>query len=344
MIKKDLEDVISRIPWDKIEDRVFLITGANGFLASNMVHVLMYLNKYYLDKKCMVLALCRNREKARIKFKEYLDSPYFKLCIQSVEKNVCLVEDVDYVVHAASNAVTADFKKEPVSVLSANMIGTYNLLEFAKENALRGFLFFSSGAVYGEIPKDYAEIKEEDAFSLDFLQIKNCYAEGKRAGESLCRAYWEQYKVPIRIVRIGHTYGPGINLNDGRVFSDFVKNICNGKDLMIKGTGKDVRPFCYVTDAVVAFFLILLNGQNGEVYNMVNDCETMSIYELAKKLVMQAFPELNLKIVAPALESDTNAKKVMVCNAKLKELGWIPKIDVIEGFRRTVQSFRKGEC
>lgn len=343
MLKQDIEDVINRMPWHKAENSVFLIAGANGFLASCLVHVLMYLNKYYLKEKCTVLALCRNEEKAREKFKDYIDSENFRLCIQNVEESIWLDENVDYVVHAASNAVTSDFLKKPVSILSANMIGTYNLLEFSREKKIKGFLFFSSGAVYGEIPQDCEDVKEEDTFSLDFLQSRNCYAEGKRAGETLCSAYWEQYKVPTRIVRIGHTYGPGIDINDGRVFSDFVKNICSGENLIIKGTGTDVRPFCYITDAVAAFFLILFNGKSGEAYNMVNDRELLSIYELAEKLVVQAFPELNLKIVGSHLNYSTEFKKVEVKNDKLKGLGWTPQVDVIEGFRRTVQSFNKGE-
>lgn len=339
--KKDIEEVIDRIPYQKIEGCTFLITGANGFLASNLVHTLMYLNKYYFNKKCMVIALCRNREKAMCVFSKYLDNVYFKLCIQSVEEKISLDEEVDYIIHAASNAVTSDFRKVPADILDANIIGTSNLLKFSKTKRLKGFLFFSSGAVYGEVPGDVSLVKEEDAFELKYSQTDSCYAEGKRAGEALCRSYWEQYKIPTKIVRISHTYGPGINLNDGRVFSDFIKSICNGKKLVIKGSGNDTRPFCYITDALVAFFLVLIEGQNGEAYNMANSHETVTIYELAKKLTTQAFPMRNLEIEAPHLEKGAEIKKIMVDTEKLQKLGWIAKVDIIEGFRRTVLSFEE---
>lgn len=339
--KRDLEEVINRIPYQEIEGSTFLIAGANGFIASNMIHVLMYLNKCYLSKKCTVIALCRNREKAKHIFREYLKYEYFKLCIQNVEEKICLNEDIDYVIHAASNAVTSDFSKLPADVLKANIIGMYSLLEFSKTKKIKGFLFFSSGAVYGKIPENVSRIQEDDVFSLEHLQIINCYAEGKRAGEALCKAYWEQYNIPTRIVRISHTYGPGINLDDGRVFSDFVKSICVGEALEIKGSGNDIRSFCYITDAVVAFFLIMIRGQNGEAYNMANAHETVTIYELAQKLINQAFPERSLRIEAPNLCKEAGIKRIIVDTDKLQKLGWIPMIDIIEGFRRTVQSFEE---
>lgn len=341
IIEEDLRMIIDRIPYQKLENKVFLITGASGFLASVIVNVLMYLNDHYFSRKSTVIALCRSKEKAERKFGEFLKHSYFKLYVQGVEDKLQIDNNVNYIIHAASRAVTSDFKRVPIDILSANIVGVYNLLKLAYNMKSESFLFFSSGAVYGELPGNINDVEEKDYFPLNYLATENCYAEAKRAGEALCRAYWEQYGVPTKIVRISHTYGPGINLADGRVFSDFVDKICKNQNLVIKGSGNDVRPFCYITDAVVAFFLILLNGGNGEVYNMANNKETVTIRELAETLVNKAFPERNIRIEGKNLTQSMNSGKIKINTDKLMRLGWNPEIDIIEGFRRTVKSFEE---
>ncbi len=336
--EEDLKYIISRISYKQCEGKTFLVTGANGFLASYMVDTLMYLNLHYLEKKCKVIALCRNRKKAEVRFKEWLFCENFLLYVQNVEKPVADSLEADYVVHAASSSATSDFNKIPADVLKTNILGTYHLLEFAKNKKAQGFLFFSSGAAYGNVSAGLSNVKETDLFLLDFNAAENCYAEGKRSGEALCRAYYCQYGVPARIVRIGHTYGPGIDLNDGHVYSDFAARIIRNENLPVKNADV-VRPFCYVSDAVIAFFLILLEGENGEVYNMVNKKETVSIYELASKLAEKAFPEKGLKVECEKKES--NVQKTTMSVDKLEALGWYPEIGITEGFKRTVRSFEE---
>lgn len=340
VIYEDLERIASEISIEECSGRSFLITGASGFLGKWIVNLLMYLNeKNACREKCRVVALCRNAEKARNVFDRYYDKEEFEILEQSVEKPIDFAGEVDYIIHAASIATTSGFKVDPVGVLAANVIGTYNLLEFARTHTCKGVLFLSSGAVYGNKRDDINEIREDDFFELDFSQIGNCYSEGKRVGELLCRSYWEQYRIPTKIVRISHTYGPGINVEDGRVFSDFVKNIVNGEDLLIKGSGTDSRPFCYVSDAVIAFFKILFEGMSGEVYNMANAGQTYTISELAELLTQTAFKEKNLSVRYLHNKSEnTVVMKTIVNTEKLNRLGWAPKVNVIEGFQRTVAS------
>lgn len=334
--EEDLRYIISRIPYEEYENKKFLITGANGFLASYIVDTLMYLNKHSLVSGCTVIALCRNRKKAEERFKEWLADEKFVLQIQSVEDPIADELNTDYIIHAASNSVSVSAKTIPVDILKANIIGTYNLLEFARNKKIKGFLFFSSGAAYGEVAPGTAVLKETDYFPLKFNMVENCYAEGKRAGEALCRAYVGQYEVPAKIVRIGHTYGPGIDLKDGHVYSDFVSKIIQRENIIVRD-GTAVRPFCYVADAVTAFFKILFEGGSGEIFNMVNQEETLSIYELAMKLAKEAFPERRLEVECE--KRDINVEKMTVSAEKLMALGWKPETGVVEGFRRTVKSF-----
>lgn len=336
--EEDIQNIIDRIPYKELENKKILITGANGFMASCLVDTFMYLNQHRLSKACKVIALCRNPEKAEKKFTEYLNQPSFKLLVQGVEEKIKLEERVDYIFHAAGSSASRDQKLTPADILKSNIIGTYHLLEYAKEQKVNSFLFFSSGAVYGENKSAAKEISEQDIYSIDFSNPKNCYAEGKRAGEALCASYWTQYGVPAKSVRIGHTYGPGIDLEDGHVYSDFVQSICMGDKLKIKGDGQDVRPFCYITDAVVGFFLILLYGENGEAYNMANRKETLSVRELAERLVKEAFPQRHLSVECKNA-ADRLSDKVEINTDKLESLGWAATTDVVEGFRRTVKSF-----
>ena len=337
--QEDIIEIISRIPYDLCSGQTFVIAGASGFLGRYMVLTLMYLNQYILQNKCEIIALCRNENKAKSIFNSYIGEEHFHLLIQGVENEFPDMPKVDYIVHAASDAVTSKFELIPADILNANVVGTVNLLNLANKHKVKKFLFFSSGAVYGRTPNGVLELNEEDAFSLDFINVGNCYAEGKRAGEALCKAYWKQYGVKTVSVRISHTYGPGINLDDGRVFSDFVNKICKYENLVIKGDGNDVRPFCYISDAIVAFFLILFKGKDGEVYNMANSKETVTIRELAETLVYEAFPERNLKVEGKRLTQKVSNDKIKVNINKLMKMGWNPKVDIVEGFRRTVKSF-----
>lgn len=336
--KEDIEWIIQRIPYECCEGKTFLIAGANGFIASYMTDTLMYLNENCLKNKCTVIALCRNREKAEQRFAEWVPKKEFILQIQGVEDNIPDNIRADYIVHAASYASTKMFKLKPVDILSANVIGTYNLLEFAKKSHALKFVFLSSGAVYGEIGNFQNAIKENDVFPLDFCLVENCYAEGKRCGEAMCCAFFRQYNLPVSIVRVSHTYGPGIDLRDGHVYSDFVSRIINAENLIIKDGGA-TRSFCYIVDAAVAFFKVLFEGKAGEVYNMANVRETFSIYQLAMKLANEAFGERNISVECQNKSISTSRTVVNI--DKLKSLGWNASINVVEGFKRTVKSFEE---
>lgn len=334
--EEDIRQIISKIPYKMCEGKTFLITGANGFLASYMTDTLMYMKCNGYIEQCTVIALCRSMEKAERVFKEWLNDEHFHILIQSVEDKIMYDGEIDYIIHAASYSTTHLFESHAADVLKANMIGTYNLLELAKEKECRGFLFFSSGAVYGGAEAD--ELQEDDTFTVNYLDMKNSYAVGKRAGEALCRAYWQQYRVLAKAVRISHTYGPGIDLHDGHVYSDFSKSIIENKDLVIHGDGLASRSFCYVSDAVCAFYLILLCGAAGEMYNMANPDMNVTIKELADLLTEKVFPERGLHVIVEKSAADKTAHKVRVNIEKLKGLGWKPTIGLGDGFTRLVRS------
>lgn len=337
--EEDIRKIISKIPYEKCEGQTFLITGANGFLARYMTDTLMYLKRNGYVQRCTVLALCRSKEKAESVFREWLSDAEFHLIVQPVEKEIVYPDKIDYIIHAAGISQTHLFEKYPVDVIKAGMIGSYNLLELARVKRAKSFLFFSSGAAYGEIDIDESnEIEENEVCKLDYLNMKNSYAVGKRAGEALCKAYCQQYQVHTRGVRIAHTYGPGIDLNDGHVYSDFARSIIEYKDIIIEGDGLASRPFCYVSDAVIAFYLILFHGKDGEVYNMSNDDMNVTIKELAELLTQKVFLERGLGVIVRNPIVRRNVKKIHMNTKKLEKLGWQPEVDLDIGFKRLVRS------
>ena len=286
-----------------------------------------------------IVCLVRNIKKAQSCFGEF----FFQPNIQFIEQDVCeklnYESDVDYIVHAASQASPKYFFSDPVGTINANVLGTNNLLRFAFEKKVKSFLFFSTGEVNGDIFDKKNLVSENDYDVVDPLIVRNCYSESKRMGENMCVCWYKQYNVPAKIVRPSHTYGPGFNLEDGRVFASFVSSILNNKNIVIKSDGLAKRSFCYVADAVRAYFLVLLNGENGQAYNVSNDYE-ISIKQLAE-LLINISENNNIKI-----EYDYDKNKIssaslhgLLDNKKVKELGWSSNIKEKEGFKRTIESF-----
>jgi nucleoside-diphosphate-sugar epimerase len=331
IVEEDLEYITEvDLPWDELEGTNVLITGANGVLPSYMVETILYLNKTRFKKKARIYAIVRNYQKARKRFHKYRLRKDIQFIVQDIRCPLEYLPKTHYVIHAASLASPKYYGTLPVDVLIPNTIGTYNCLEFAKRNPVKSFLFFSSGEVYGNIG---GEITETTFGSLDPMYPRACYAESKRMGETMCMAYYDQYDVPIKIVRPFHTYGPHVNLDDGRVFADFVSDIINKKDIVLKSRGSASRSFCYLSDATIAYYTVLLKGQSGEAYN-VGGFET-GIRELAERLAS----EYNLMVIT----GTENSGYPRVCPdiTKIGRLGWTPKVSVQDGFRRTVRSFHE---
>jgi len=342
IIKEDLINIYnSNINWSLFRNTSILITGANGFLPAYLVEFFLYLNSIVPDINLTVFALVRNEKKAKERFKEYLEYQNFKLIIQDVCDEIKIKENIDYIFHAASQASPKFYGLDPVGTLYPNIIGTINLLNFSKSKNVKSFLYFSSGEVYGEVKSK--SIDEKSFGYLDPTNIRACYAESKRMGENICVSFHHQFGVNVKIVRPFHTYGPGMALDDGRVFADFVNCIINKNDINLNSDGNSIRCFCYLSDATIGFIRVLLDGIPGQAYNLGNPNEEISILNLANKLA-NLYPEYNLKVNLRNQINSTGylASKVQEISpniSKVKKLGWFPYITLAQGFKRTIDSF-----
>lgn len=341
IIKQDIDTIIKNFNnWDRFKNKTVLISGANGFLPAYLVETFLNLNVNYNTR---VIALVRNKEKTEKRFAQYLNNPLLKIIINDVSSDFLIEDKIDFIIHAASQASPKYYGIDPVGTLNANVLGTINLIKLAKKNNVESFLYFSSGEVYGEVKEEDIPIKEETFGYLNCANVRACYGESKRMGENICVSYHAQYGVNAKIVRPFHTYGPGMALDDGRVFADFVANIVKKQDIILNSDGSAIRPFCYLSDATLGFLNVLINGQNGQAYNVGNPFEEYSILELANILV-GLYPEFNLKVVLnKPKENNSYLKSPIKRNSpdisKISQLNWQPKVSVKEGFKRTISSF-----
>lgn len=348
VIYEDMEKIYDQgYGWNALKNSRILITGAYGMLASYMVYFFVFLNERH-DYNMDIWVIARNEKRLRQRFGKYVDRDYFHWEMHGLDRPIEWNISMDYIIHAASLASPQYYNTIPVEVMLPNVMGTYWLLEYAKACNLKKFLFFSSSEIYGKQDERLTTNYSEDVLgAIDPADVRNCYAEAKRMGENMCVDYFREFGVRTNSVRIFHTFGPTMDIrNDERAFSEFVANVIDKKNIEMKSEGTAKRPFCYISDATVAFLTILLNGNAGESYNLCNENNYVSIYELAETLA-GLFPERGLKVERVQRDSKSNyvAKKdenqVTACSDKLRMIGWNPQITVGEGFRRTIRAIEE---
>ena len=341
IVQEDLRQMAEeQLDWHQFDGKTILVTGATGMLATYISYFLLYLKEEKgIDLR--LLALCRTKSKAENTFKEFLNKPYFYLLLQDVCEPIQYDGSIDYIFHLAGNASPHYINTDPVGIVKSNMLGTFNILELAKEKHSSKVVFASTREVYGKNEKEDSLTETSFGF-IDPMENRSCYPESKRAAETIFQSYFLQYGVNFNALRIAHSYGPGMNLHsDGRVMADLMGNVVDGKDIELKSTGEALRAFCYITDAVTGIFYAALKGEPGEAYNLANETEEISIRDLAQMLVSLR-KDKSLKVVFNIPESNTgycNYKRVGLNTCKIESLGWQPAIGLKEGCQRTIDSF-----
>tara|TARA_B100001057_G_C22784142_1_gene924868 strand:- start:172 stop:1218 length:1047 start_codon:yes stop_codon:yes gene_type:complete len=327
-----------KVKWKTLRNKSFLISGANGFIATYIIHFLLFLNEKYLLNIRMIL-IVRDQKKLKNKFISEKNKKNLKIIEQDISKKITISpkQKIDYILHLASNASPKLFNKYPIDTILPNILGTLGLLKLSIIKKVKSFVFFSSGEIYGD---HKGVLYEDKIFNFNHLKTRASYAESKKMGETLCYTFFKEKKVPIKILRLFHTYGPCMNLDDGRVMMDFVNNIINNKRIIIKSDGSQKRTFCYISDAIIGIFLILLSGKNGEAYNLANPKEFFSIRKLGYKL-----SALNNKIPVKISIKSNSKKKFLPFNSvrpsikKISKLGFRPSIGIKKGFEKTIKYF-----
>jgi UDP-glucuronate decarboxylase len=342
VVQEDIREIARDVDAALLRGRGVLVAGAAGFLPAYMVETLLHLNDTQ-SCGCRVIGLVRNLEKASLRFAHHSGREDFVLIEGDVASLPDTLPSADIVIHAASPASPKHYGRNPVGVMVANLLGMKNLLDRARCSGAESFLYFSSGEVYGQLPGSAPPSKESDYGYVDILDVRSCYAESKRASETLGVSYWKQYGVPCKIVRPFHTYGPGMALDDGRVYADFIADVVNRRNITLKSDGSAVRAFCYLADAIRGFFRVLLHGLAGQAYNVGNPNGALSILELSE-LLTEMVPGLSVE--SHAGPTDAGYLKSPIARnvpdtSLISALGWTPRYSPREGFGRTIRSFQE---
>lgn len=336
VIRKDLYEILSRVnDWKFFLGKSVLVTGANGLLASYLVDFFSYINSLVdNDKKIKIYALARNGDKLKSRFPSVLGEEWFIPILQDVSSRIDIVESLNIIIHAASPANQSEYLNHPVPAIRSSLLGMLNILDLALEKNSK-ILYFSSGAVYGRGGQD-KPIAESDFGYQDTLDVFASYVESKRACETLCGSYYRQFGVDVVIARISHTYGPTANLDDGRSFNSFIRAARQGDDIVLTSDGGSSRPFCYISDATVAFLLLLIAGRPGEAYNVGSDRES-TILEIAQLIAgLSPHDDVQVQITSQPSSSEIRAHGCFDLG-KIKFLGWQPLIQPSDGFKRVFE-------
>lgn len=332
------------LPWDRLSGQTVLVAGANGFLPAYLIETLLKFNDLHPQAlPIRVIGTVRDFQRGRQRFAHHAHRTDLCIVCADVRERLRLPDSADYVIHAASQASPKYFGKDPTGTLEANVLGATHLLQWSRDRAVKGFLYFSSSEVYGQIPPERMPVKETDYGFLDPLDIRSCYGESKRMSENICVSWAHQFGMNVRIVRPFHTYGPGMRLDDGRVFAAFVAHALQGQDIEMNSDGSALRCFCYLADATLAFLTVLLKGESGQAYNVGNPEGECSVFELGQ-LLCSLSPHPRLKVIrtqAPAQSGYLKSPLSRICPdiSKLKALGWSPSTSLRSGFERTIRSY-----
>ena len=319
------------LPWEKLSNKSILI-------GSFLIDVLMEKNLHGLN--CKVYALGRNLDKAKNRFERYWTSPLFEFVSHDINEPLELdnVDQVDFVVHLASNTHPVAYATDPIGTVTANIIGTNNLLKFAVKHHTKRFAFASSNEIYGENRGDVEFFDERYCGYIDSNTLRAGYPESKRCGEALCQAYKKQENLDVVIPRFTRTYGPTMLKTDTKAISQFIKKAVDGENIVLKSAGTQYYSYTYVADAVTGFLTVLLKGESGEAYNIADEASDIMLKDLAKIIADFAGKEVVFELPDETEKSGySKATKARLDGSKLKKLGWKARYDIKQGLERTMK-------
>lgn len=297
-----------------IENTTFIVTGATGLIGSTIIRCLSALNR-----SIRIYAPVRDIEKAKEMFP---DSPGIILMEGDLlDFDYTRCKDVDYIIHCAAPTASKFFVDHSVETIQTIVLATNRILDFAKLHPVKSIVYLSSMEVYGQIV-DENPITENVQGYVNPLQLRSSYPTAKRLAENLCCAYASEYAVPVKIARLAQTVGAGVGKTDNRAITQFIKLALAGKDIILHTSGQSTNPICYTIDAVTAVLYILLRGENGNAYNVANEANYTSVFDLAQLIKRTINPDIDVTIKLDDKMGFPPTTHLRLSCDSLKALGW----------------------
>lgn len=341
---QDVQSVAALPQFRKFSDTSVLISGGTGMIGSFLIDVLMWKN-HKEHAGIDVYVLGRNEGKAKERFSPYVDMEQFHFIKHDINMPITkeseLPDMVEYVIHAASNTHPVAYASDPIGTISANVFGTDYLLSYAKQANCKRFVFLSSVEIYGENRGD------TDTFAEDYLGYIDCntmragYPESKRTGEALCQAYRVQKQMDIVIPRLSRVYGPTMLLSDTKALSQFILKSVKYEDIVLKSEGTQEFSYCYVADCVAGIQKIMMDGKDGEAYNVCSKDSDVKLRDIAKLLAGYAGKQVIFDLPDAVEQAGySKATKATLSMEKIKMLGYESQFDIKTGLEHTVHILR----
>jgi dTDP-glucose 4,6-dehydratase len=243
-----------------------------------------------------------------------------------------LNEDVQFIIHAATAANDSLNKNNPLLMMDTITIGTRNVLDFSLTQPIEGFLFVSSGAVYGKQPFDVSNIQESDCFKIDINNSNSAYSEGKRIAELYCATYFEKFNLPVKIARCFAFVGPYLPLDTHFAIGNFINNVIKNEDIVIMGDGSASRSYMYASDLSISIWKILLIGNNNKPYNVGVD-KAYSLKEIALILKKKFGNEIQILNINNNLPKNIYVPNI---DALINELEIKQFVQIEEAIQKTI--------
>lgn len=346
IFKQDMDQIIysNFIPWEILNRKTIFVTGATGLIGYYLISSLMYRN-WKIKDKIRILALVRDEDAAMEMFQEQRNAvPDQLFFIRGDLKNFPKISDhIDYIIHAGGPTDSLFFAQHPVETIDITLEGMNQILRLAKANQVESLVYLSTMEVYGTYLREL-KIKENFPSYINTIVSRNSYPESKRLCENLCAAFFSEYQVPAKVIRLTQTFGPGIRKTDQRVFAQFIRAYLNKENICLVTEGKTKRSYLYLSDAVTAILTVLLKGKPGEAYNAANETTYCSIRQMADMIACEiSHGGISVEVHL------TNKNKVIqylptayinLDTQKLQGLGWTWRVDLKNSFLRTIQCMK----
>ena len=328
----------SFIPWSRLSGSSLFISGATGMIGSCLIDAIMLRNRD-CGLNCTIYALTRNVKKATDRFSFWGNSPFLLFHEGDVNHSngFPAPRQCDYVLHLASNTHPVAYATDPIGTITANIIGTRNMLEYASKCSSKRFVFVSSNEIYGENRGDTELFDEAYSGYIDCNTLRAGYPESKRCGEALCQAYRKQLGLDAVIARLTRSFGPSLQLTDTKALSQFLRNGLKKENIVLKSEGMQYYSYTYSVDAVCGLLTVMLQGKDGEAYNVADASCDIRLKDLAALIAAKAGTkvvfDLPDQIEAAGFSKATKAR---LNGHKLQQLGWRPFYSIDEGIQRTM--------
>lgn len=342
-IFRDAREVITTL--GDVNNRRFdgkrvLLTGAAGFLGTHFVHYFVALNESGLLNAPVQLTAVDNFIRGRPAWMAKLGKASNVELIGADITELSLSGYYDFIIHAASIASPIYYRKYPIETMDANVIGLRRLLDYAAQRPIESMLFLSTSEIYGDPTPDGIPTAETYRGFVSCTGPRASYDESKRFGETLCVNFAAARNVPVKIARPFNNYGPGLKISDRRVLPDFFNQLLSGRPIVMLSDGSPTRTFCYISDAITGYLLILLSAHNGEPFNVGTEEPEISMRTLAELCSSISGSKQGVEFGHSSdadYLTDNPQRRCPDIRKARQMLGYAPKIDLEEGLRRTYQ-------